>query len=703
MALDSDAESSEVGLLPDAVNTPAWSVIGTPRQFDLPLARAVQNKRSIDNVSLSMNRYLLTHALIQRRKVEPNPLLLQPWDKPTFLSSTFNAMFRRSDSVVSMPNVINAESTSQPCNPVRPRVTYAASVLCRQSYAQHEDLLRRKALIRWRIMVESDISTTSVGQQAEREVNDGSVSYSINDVLNDIFSRKSTATLLKRSSDLMRYSNWCISYGYFTPWRLQENMVYSYLQELKATSAPSTASSFISALRFAKHTIGLHLVDQVLSSRVCGAAELMLKNRRTVKQAKPLSVQQVFKLEGIAINHPDDKIRYIAGYLCFCLYSCARFKDAMYAESWTLDMPSPVFGYIEARTKKHKTANMSKRALMLPLVGFSCGLQNKSWGDVWFSLRDRLESELDDGFSVPYILPAILRNNLWANRPMTTSEGSIFLRELLRNEGEKVEGISTHSLKATLLSWASKGQMTIDDRRLLGHHVDKNQISPLTYSRDALAGPLERLWSILIKIKKGQFDPDESRATRAIKAFQSNGMPLIQHSDTGTGEQVPGGETEGATEIPIPLALEDMSTAHDMNESGVATEIPIPLTSEDAPVGNDTNELEPFSSDSSSEGSNESVSDVSNDNDCECEEAMLKPLRIVQDDPQSDPNIWIHKESGLGHVLRDEEGLRFACGKPRTPSYRIATNFTFSVSMCLRCRPIEAQTSTAMGSGSVET
>jgi hypothetical protein len=245
----------------------------------------------------------------------------------------------------------------------------------------------------------------------------------------------------------------------------------------------------------------------------------------------------------------------------------------MRAENWCLDQPSADFGYIESKTKKHKTANIMKIALLLPLVAFSCGLYTASWGDAWFKMRESMSTEgVEDGFTVPFVLPAVLRNNTWASRLMTTSEGSIMLREILRNEGESVEGISTHSLKATLLSWASKAQTNIDDRRLLGHHVDRNQVSPLTYSRDALAGLLERLWSIIVKIKTGQFDPEESSASRAIRALQQSSPsahPTTQSSSDALNQFLE--SDEGLTDLPTPEVDDEQTQANGFLEEEVCS------------------------------------------------------------------------------------------------------------------------------------
>ena len=52
--------------------------------------------------------------------------------------------------------------------------------------------------------------------------------------------------------------------------------------------------------------------------------------------------------------------------------------------------------------------------------------------------------------------------------------------------------LTIHSAMATLLSWAAKAGLSLGDRRSLGMHAKPGDLSALEYSRDALAGPLER-------------------------------------------------------------------------------------------------------------------------------------------------------------------------------------------------------------------
>lgn len=212
---------------------------------------------------------------------------------------------------------------------------------------------------------------------------------------------------------------------------------------------------------------------------------------------------------------------------------------------------------------------------------------------------------------------------------MTSSEGSVALREILRAYGENVEGISTHSLKVTLLSWASKANMSIEDRRVLGHHIDPNAVSALTYSRDAMSGPLERLWQVICNVREGKFFPDESRARRTCRA-----LGLIE--SPAEGEQ-PG-------------------------EDQVDDEV---------------------CSDSSSDDS-----DVSEDLSLDEEDNLLADLQGSRTILEHESNVYVHKESGLGHIMDDELGKKFKCGKYLTQAYSSATVVSHTVHMCLRCKPI---------------
>ena len=604
----------------------------------------ISNKRDGSN----LDGELFNIALIQRRKLNHANLSIftMPWDKPNIINDTLKKLMSTPIAIVPMPVIKPDPVTSVQSMAVRPQYTYASSVMSKLSWAEQDDLDRHKALLRWRRIIESDISMSQTGSALEQLITDHvhdadiDIESRVTSMFNDTFARKSTATLIKRSCDLLKYMDWCKLQGEDRPLLLSEQVVYDYVSHLKSSGAgPSCANSFISSLRFALRTIGLKYVQRALSQRVIGSGQLQLQTRGgIIKQARPLTVKQVYLLEQTSIEHEDLPTKYIAGYLCYCLYACCRFRDPMFAFQWTLDAPSDAFGYLETRSNRRKTSNTIKKSVFLPMVAFTHGFYSTSWATKWFDVRESVMADIDDGFGNVFVLPALLRNGNWANRPMSTSEGSKALREILRSNGEDVTGISTHSLKVTMLSWASKANMSVDDRRILGHHIDPHMVSALTYSRDAMSGPLERLWKVIQSIKNGEFLPDESRARRTGRAL---GLISNDVQDTLTADEL------------LPEAPDQ-----------VEDEIVSQSSSDDSDV----------------------LSDISPEEEHSALNNIAVGGRVLFD---NEPNVFVHKDSGLGHLMHDEEGLRFVCGKMLSPAYRTASSVSYQVHMCLRCKPRE--------------
>ena len=101
-------------------------------------------------------------------------------------------------------------------------------------------------------------------------------------------------------------------------------------------------------------------------------------------------------------------------------------------------------------------------------------------------------------------MPAPDKSGAPTVRALGSDEAGAWLQELLPGR----EGLRTtsHSLKATLLSFAAKRGLTHIDRLALGGHYHGAHMSDV-YARDALARPLT-------EIRLGKFLPDSGRAAR---------------------------------------------------------------------------------------------------------------------------------------------------------------------------------------------
>ena len=72
--------------------------------------------------------------------------------------------------------------------------------------------------------------------------------------------------------------------------------------------------------------------------------------------------------------------------------------------------------------------------------------------------------------------------------------------------------VSSHSLKATLLSWAARYGLSPATRSLLGRHTSSLNETFAVYSRDLMVGPVAELQNVLDAISKGDFSPNLQRS-----------------------------------------------------------------------------------------------------------------------------------------------------------------------------------------------
>lgn len=380
---------------------------------------------------------------------------------------------------------------------------------------QTEDHARWEALRKVKVLVllnptSSELGTTLVANAALLK-DDKQMGSSILDT----FSAKATSTLVKRAGSLWRFARFCSTRGVLDPLNPHESTVYEYMQFLKVHGSPTSAHDFLQAWRFIYHTVGLKCgpIETVLSTRICGAADGMFSAKRKLVQAKPLTTRMVLALERIVLIGPYLHWRVIAGHFLLCLGSCSRFADSIRLDSITFDEWGGLT-LIEASETQYKTATTRERkSRLLPILCLGRFLAAESWGPVWMRLR------AEAGFGTDPSLCAFSEiTSTWLTRSMSTGEAALFLKEFLLGSGfdaAELEGVSTHSLKSTILSYVAKGNyLPLPDRRILGHHLEPGDNSAVTYSRDELSRLMVKVEVMLQDIRNSKFKPDDSRVRR---------------------------------------------------------------------------------------------------------------------------------------------------------------------------------------------
>ena len=174
-------------------------------------------------------------------------------------------------------------------------------------------------------------------------------------------------------------------------------------------------------------------------------------------------------------------------------------------------------GYIEAETPgdSTKSGNTLKEArLQVPIVGLAFGLSFEPWAKAWLDLRKLVGLDAsEDGC----VMPEPLGDGTLGQRRIEAGQTTEWLKHILYKLGvqpAELGNIGSHSCNATLLALLAKIRATPDDRRMLGGHVQPGDKSMMEYSRDALAGPLDRMERALVLVREGVVDPDTTRSGR---------------------------------------------------------------------------------------------------------------------------------------------------------------------------------------------
>lgn len=121
------------------------------------------------------------------------------------------------------------------------------------------------------------------------------------------------------------------------------------------------------------------------------------------------------------------------------------------------------------------------------------------------------------GLSKPFLPSWNESTQTFGKHRMTTCEATCWIHELLEDGMSAKDALkfSSHSCKATLLTWAGMTTLfTREERTLLGHHVEAQTRSSTTYNRDSQVMLQYKVTKLIAMIKTGRLKPDASRAER---------------------------------------------------------------------------------------------------------------------------------------------------------------------------------------------
>lgn len=185
------------------------------------------------------------------------------------------------------------------------------------------DDLRVRALGRFKNLICSDLQGTKVGLSLLDRVGKLCEPGELETIVSDTLSHKSTGTLLKRASSIVRFFTWIVKYRDTSCFRPSEQDLYDYVNYLRNSGAGATSGAhFEQAFRMCYELLGMVHVDikSVMSPRVTGAAHSMFLSKRKLKQSSAFSVEAVTVFEDVCLNSEALHKRVISGAILFCIF-----------------------------------------------------------------------------------------------------------------------------------------------------------------------------------------------------------------------------------------------------------------------------------------------------------------------------------------------------------------------------------------------
>ena len=422
--------------------------------------------------------------------------------------------------------------------------------------------------------------------------------------------------------------------------------MFAYLNSIRDGVRPfhTRGKSFLEAVHCTTALLGLQSdLELVGSQRLDGVAEAMAREGPPVSRARPLTVSQVKMLEKLVVETENLQDKVMVGNMLVLLYSCARHSDGLRAQELIVDVPDEQEinprsvenqGFLELSVLAHKGADTTvmKRTL-LPVVAPMFSLSSANWHQAWLQAREALGLE-KSGLLVFPLLCRFEADGRPSMQPTTSSEVGSLLRLALAT---KDSTIRSHSLKVTALSWCSKGGVPLEERKVLGHHMDKAHRSAFTYGRDNAAPALRSLCNLLKLIKQGDFRPDSTRSGRFRE--QAGPAQVVRENAMQTGMNTPEGSG-------TPTVLEpDCESSHSSSVDSWTDS----ATDADGELGQDDVDLE--------EVDNSALMNL-----------VMHNLRPSRFNLKKDMRSWKHRQSGIQHI-QEEDSPKFLCGRRVTERY----------------------------------
>ena len=504
-----------------------------------------------------------------------------------------------------------------------------------------------------------------------RALNESETVVQVCEQLNHYFTGKAPATLIKRANSMIYFMEQGHKLGYIFPY--SESELYSLLKVLKGTGQKaSRLKGVMEALTFCRYVFNIEQLQSLMNSKRChGVVAGGPVNK--ANQAAPLKVSDLVLLHETLETSDDDWNRLMSGACLFCVYARARWSDFIHGGKITLDHYSDgSIAYVEMDVSVHKTMFASARRFRyLNLAAPGLGVHGTDWVSKWMAAFDKLG--IDPHAEVRgCVMPAPDVEGKPLARALESDEAGCWLRLLIGEKlgrSESSRPISSHSLKATMLSFAAKRGVSHQDRLSLGHHVHPYQMADV-YARDAAARDLRLLDFLIREVRCGAFKPDESRAGRL---------------DFSKRQKVD--DFTGVSDLHEPF---DFIGDIDREHGQLDLDAEIVETPETDPNFKPNGNMRPLGlKTNAGDGEDEAEGYVTTDSSSSDTDEGERELVQRQFYPPVAPERFSfvqHQKSKLLHYIRDGNVKVLACGRNKSASYVTPSCLRYDSAVCHACQ-----------------
>lgn len=385
------------------------------------------------------------------------------------------------------------------------------------TYMDERAAQRDHAIRQWWDLLRLNMSMSDPGRAAVHERGLSEIYRYGLELLDAVFGLKSPNTLMKRLCAIKLFNQWLIR-NYTETWLpLQEHRVWSYIRSLRETNAPaSRAVSLLESIRFCHYTLRVDgSLDILESLRVKGLASQLFASKKPWRPSDVLTVNDVeFLHHSFMDSTKSDIDRVFIGHLLHMLYARARsrFSDLLAVTDLFLDSEE---AFLEVNAALHKGArSLDAKSKLLPIVAPAVGINGENWAKVYLDLRGVVGLRNPKEVPMPMLVAPNKGVQGWTDRYITSQELNHFIKRLFSAGGRPIAGrkITTHSMKATTLSWCAKLGVQEEHRAILARHVKSVQGATVLYSRDLITSARRSLTSVLSPIRDKGFHPDKTRS-----------------------------------------------------------------------------------------------------------------------------------------------------------------------------------------------